>query len=233
MNAFEGMHFYEITLLVLGAVLFLVLTVLLVFLVMKKRSVKTLIVLFPLCIVMIGFPGIQKVRFENGVVEIERTTRLLAQNPDDAEAKERLIEILPNVENRPVHSTQKLLALARAREVIGDLNGAEMYTETVLSTEPASDEAIEIKKRIDLNRRITEYERNPADAEVRRRLTEETRSLEASGATESATLITLVEARYVLGDTVAARSHADTLVHRDPRFESSLIQRNLRFRSTP
>jgi hypothetical protein len=233
MNAFEGLYIYEVILLVLGAILFTVLIVLLIFLILKNRSVKALIALFPLCIVMIGFAGIQKVRFDNGVVEIERTTQMLAQNPDDTEAKERLLEILPSVENRPVQSTSNLIALARAHEVMGDLIGAEMYTETVLSRDPASDAAIEMKKRIDLNRSITEYENNPGNTDVRRRLAEETRALEGSGMLEPSTLVTLVEARIALGDTATARNHADTLVSRDPRFESSLIQRDLRFRRSP
>jgi hypothetical protein len=68
---FDGFLLYELILLILGIVFFLVLLFIAVYLLLKGQPVKNILKLFVIPIIMIGWPGIQKVKFLNGLVEIE------------------------------------------------------------------------------------------------------------------------------------------------------------------
>jgi hypothetical protein len=87
MNFIEGLHNYEIVLLGLGVFLFVVLVFLLIYCVVKNRPLKQLLLFFFISIVMIGFSAIQKIRFENGAIELEKTAEELRNNPTPATKK--------------------------------------------------------------------------------------------------------------------------------------------------
>ncbi len=72
MNVFDGLHLYEIVLLVLGVILFLVLLVALIIFLIQGRSIKSLLLFFVVSVLMIGFPSVTKFKFDKDGVEIDK-----------------------------------------------------------------------------------------------------------------------------------------------------------------
>jgi hypothetical protein len=120
MDIKEGLHDYQLILIILGVILFMVLIFLLIYNTLKKRPLKSLFLFFILPILMIGYPAIQKIRFENGVVEVEKAaeksrTHPTPENKKALEAKINELKKQPNVSE----STMKQLAHLRT-ELISD-----------------------------------------------------------------------------------------------------------------
>jgi hypothetical protein len=147
MNLFEGLFLYEIVLLFLGVLLFLVLVFVLVYYVLKKRAIKGLLFFFSIPIIMIGFPGIQKVKFDNGVVEIEKGTEKMEQNPSDTTGRSALRTNIAELEKRPVSSPGILVNVARAHAAAGDTLKALTYVDSALKANPGFQEALTLQKR--------------------------------------------------------------------------------------
>lgn len=136
MQLFEGLLFYEIVLLILGTLLFLVLLFALVYSLVKKRDIKILALFFVISIIMIGYPSIQKIKFDNGVVEIEKRTKELAQNPADSTAQKALMKTLSEIERRPISNPATLVKIAEAQAAIGDTAQALNYVDSALKEAP-------------------------------------------------------------------------------------------------
>lgn len=118
MNIFDGLFGYEVVMLILGSVLFLLLAFLLAWLIMKKRSYKQTLVFFIVSILMIGFPGIQKITYEQGKLKLEKITREInTDNKEEINGLKKRIDVLePRISSDP----EGLVAIARANLVIGD-----------------------------------------------------------------------------------------------------------------
>lgn len=136
MRLFEGLLFYEIVLLVLGVLLFLVLLFALVYSIIKKRDIKVLALFFVISIVMIAYPSIQKIKFNEGVVEIEKRTKALEQNPTDTTAQEELEKKLADIEQRQISNPSTLVKIAEAQAAIGDTAKALKNVDLALKEKP-------------------------------------------------------------------------------------------------
>lgn len=136
MNLFEGLIFYEIVLLCLGVLFFFVLLFVLIYFVVKNRPIKAVIPLFLVSVVMISFPGIQKIRFDNGVIEIEKLTQEVEQNPGDSAAKKELANKLSKIENRPVLNPLTIKKLEKAFTAIGDTRKATILKDKLRIIKP-------------------------------------------------------------------------------------------------
>lgn len=149
MNFFDGLYLYEIVLLVLGVLFFLVLLFVLVYSIMTKQAIKGFIFIFLIPIIMIGYPSIQKIKIGNIEIEIARLTHAVEQNPTDTKARAALIERLSEIERRPISSPSSLIKLAKAHAVIGNRTKADTYIDSVLKVKPYSKEAIILRKSLE------------------------------------------------------------------------------------
>jgi len=143
---FDGLHGYEIALFVLGAILFLALTFGLVYSIINKRSIAALAVFFPFPIIMIGFPAVSKIRFDRGVIEIEKTAEVLAQNPTDTQAREHLERAVAEIEQRPITAGTTHLAIARAQAILGQREKALANVHSALRINPNLAEAARLRE---------------------------------------------------------------------------------------
>lgn len=149
MNLFDGLYLYEIVLLVLGVLFFLVLLFVLLYFIMTKQAIKSLIFFFLIPIIMIGYPSIQKIQIGNIIIEIARLTHDVEQNPTDTKARAALIERLSEIEHRPISSPSSLIKIAEAHAVIGNKTKADTYIDSVLKVKPYSKEAIRLRKSLE------------------------------------------------------------------------------------
>ncbi len=111
MKLFEGLLGYEALLMALGALLFIVLVGIMLFYVVKERPIKPLLAFFALPVLMIGFPGIEKVKFGDSVELVTKSLEVLEANPDDTEARAALQSEIQAIEGRVLTAQTKRLVL--------------------------------------------------------------------------------------------------------------------------
>jgi len=215
MNQSEGILLYEIILLVLGVLFFLVLLFSLVYCVIKKRSIKTLIPFFVISVIMMGWPSIQKIGFLNNLANIEKYQQELKQNPADSTVREELIKSLAKIEKRPILNPATFVKLADAYAVIGDTIKALNYVDKALNKNPDSKVAIERKlifdtPRIRVESEIVKLNQNPTDSIARRELARNLAEVEKLPVKNLNTWITMVKGKMVTGDTMEAKKYIDS-----------------------
>jgi len=115
----DGLHSYEVVLMFLGIVMFVIVAAILVLYVYQRRKPTTLLPFFMLPVVMIGFPAFQKISFANDVVSVEKAAEKVAENPGDTKARAQLAESVKNVSQRPTTDPKVNLTLARAYKALG------------------------------------------------------------------------------------------------------------------
>jgi tetratricopeptide (TPR) repeat protein len=149
MKFFDGLHSYEIVMLALGVMLFMALLFALVFFVIKGRELKGLFAFFIVPILMIGFPGINKIQFEKLLVELERETEALEKRPDDQALKAEVEEKVKAVTARPIEGAPQLLVkVARAQKALGEENKALGTIQQALKVNPNQTKAVQLKEEI-------------------------------------------------------------------------------------
>jgi len=148
MNLFDGLHLYEIVLLVLGVILFLTLVVTLIILVVQRRSIKSLLLFFIIPVLMIGFPAVSKVKFDKDGVEIDKLALIVAHNPTDESAKDKLQTLVSEIKPRASESAQALVKIARAEAVLGNSGKAVDTLNQALNRNPELEAAKDLKSRL-------------------------------------------------------------------------------------
>jgi hypothetical protein len=145
---FDGLHSYEIVLMVLGIVMFVLLAAVLVLYVYQRRTPTTLLLFFMFPVVMIGFPAFQKISFANDVVSVEKAAEKLAENPADAKARTQLVETVKQVEQRPTSDPRVNLTLARAYKSLGQRDRALDRVNSALPANPHLPEATRLREEL-------------------------------------------------------------------------------------
>lgn len=148
MKFFQGLYSYEIVLIILGTVLFLLLAVLLAWMIFRNREYRQILPFFLIPLLMIGFPGIKKITYENGKVELEKTTREVKASPADTTARAELARQVLEIRNRAASDPTGLVSVARANLVLGDTIKAEKAVNEALDLDPGMTEANDLAKRI-------------------------------------------------------------------------------------
>src|SRR5260370_4724426 len=148
MNVCDGLYFYEIALLILGVVLFFVLVVILIVLVKQGRSIAPLLLFFVIAVLMIGFPAVSKVKFDESGVEIDKAAAALARNPSDGTAKAKLERLVAEIKPRATRSAEGLVKLARAEAVLGNPSKALGTLDQALRRDPELKTAKDLKARL-------------------------------------------------------------------------------------
>jgi hypothetical protein len=182
MKFFDGLYPYEIVLLVLGVLLFLVLILAFVVLLTRKQPYGKLLIFFAIPIIMIGFPGVKSFEVSAGVVKIEKDTRALEENPTDKNLRVSLEKTVANLSARPIADPHASTTIARAQLAPGNGTAAEARLEKALKEASQLPSAIDLKRRIELDRKLpaltSQVEQNPDNAAAKTELTRTVREVD-------------------------------------------------------
>jgi tetratricopeptide (TPR) repeat protein len=230
----NGLYSYEMILLVLGVILFITLLVILIIFAAQRRSLKGLVAFFLLPLVMIGFPGIQKITYENGVLSIEKLTDTVAQHPDNVIAREKLKAAIAVSEKRPNSDPAIFLKFSKAQAVLGDTIKAITSAEQALRIAPHLLDAENLihrysTPRVRIERMAGELEKNPNDHVLRTQLAGELSHYSVSDTNNALSLTTAAQAHAVLKDTAKALELANSVLRRDHKNQLAVeIQRRMK-----
>ena len=135
-SVFDGLFGYEKLMLLCGFILFVFTLVAITVMIVQRRDFKMAMVLIIFAIVLMGFPGIQAVKFSQGMVELDRI-RSQPAAPTDPAQTEQDQQLLSNLQQRAVGNPQLQAQVSDGYRAIGDVNAAYDLAKTVLQGKPS------------------------------------------------------------------------------------------------
>lgn len=227
MKLLDGLFFYEIVLLGLGILLFITVLILLIIFAGQKRPLKDLILFFLVSIIMIGYPSIQKIVYDNGVITVEKLAKGVSQNPADSVQRNELETTIRKMESRSVKDPETLVELGKAQAALGDTVKAERYIGKALLISPELSEAKILRTQfntpqVQLEKIITEVEENPLDSAVKIKLENKVTDMPVTPGSNAAVMTTAAKAHVLLGDTAKAISYTESALRKDNKNEEAV-----------
>jgi tetratricopeptide (TPR) repeat protein len=225
MHFFDELYSYEIVLLALGTLMFLVLLFALVYSLLKKLALGRLFGFFLFPILMIGFPVVGSIKLMNNLIEIAKTTRELEQRPTNKSAREDLAKAVQSIAARPLSNPETLTTVARAQVALGNDAGALTNLDKALQKDPNLPEAAQLKGRIelvrDMDKLTTHVENNPADGAAKAELRKKVDDVAKTPIANPATLATVARAQAAVGTNEQALSNAQKALTINPNLEAA------------
>lgn len=220
MNFFDGLYGYEVLLLILGALFFIVLVGAFVILIVQKRPYGKLGMFFAIPVFMIGFPSIKSIQYKDGVLSVDKLTHELQQNPTDTEKREQLRRKVADVGNRPAADPAAIVSIANAQFALGNHKAAEANLQKAIEKAPDLPMVVELKKKFDLEQALTkltaQVEQHPADPAVKQELKQKVEETSKLPVASPQLLTTLARAQQLTGNHTEAVKLADTALKIDP-----------------
>ena len=137
MNIFDGLLGYEKLMLLCGFILFVFALVAITVMIVQRRDFKMAMVLIIFAIVLMGFPGVQAIRFSQGMVELDRI-RTQPQAPADPAQKAQDQALLRDLQQRAAGNPQLQAQVSDGYRAIGDVNRAYQLAQSVLREKPSA-----------------------------------------------------------------------------------------------
>lgn len=133
---FDGLFGYERLMLICGFVLFVFALAAITLMIVQRRDFKAAMLLLVFAVVLMGFPGIAAVKFNQGMVEIDRLREQPAP-PTDPRQKQQYEQTLADLEQRAAGNPQLQAEVADGYRAIGEVDKAYDLARSVLATKPA------------------------------------------------------------------------------------------------
>ena len=171
---FDGLLLYEITLLILGVILFLILSIGLLYYIIKKEQLTKLLFFFFIPIVMIGYPSITQISISKDKIELTKLQDQVLDDPEDSVAVRKMEQLTEKLERR-ASSTDDLVQLSTSNLLLGNNEKATTLADKALTKDRTSAAARDIKQMATLQERIKE---NQMQEEAAAEREESTRAME-------------------------------------------------------
>ncbi len=178
-NLFEGLYLHDILLIVLGTLMFLVMLIGFMAQIIRKQPITKFYILgFLIPALMIAYPSIQRINFSKEVIELEKITREIEQNPDDSIAYKKLETQLKTIEKKPISRPETLAKVSKGNFQVGNTEKAGMLADSALQKAPDNMEAREIKAYIDIDKASQKVKKDPNNQEAKEQVAKGIKLLE-------------------------------------------------------
>ncbi|MHB1057968.1 MAG: hypothetical protein ACYC0F_08810 [Rhodanobacter sp.] len=137
MNIFDGLYGYEKLMLLCGLILFVFALAAITVMIVQRRDFKMAMGLIVFAIVLMGFPGIQAVKFGDGLGELD-TIRAQPHAPTDPRQKEQAQKLLGNLEERSAGDPQLQAKISDGYRAIGEVDKAYQMAQVLLRQKPSA-----------------------------------------------------------------------------------------------
>ncbi|MAW95175.1 MULTISPECIES: hypothetical protein [unclassified Leeuwenhoekiella] len=141
----ESLTLFEQVFMYLGILMFVVLLGSLVFFVVKGKELKPLLLFFLMPILMIGYPSIQEIKYQEIWIKLHKSQQNLVENPADS-ASRRKVEALTNKIEARAHTEEQLNSITYSKILLQKPKEAEYFAEKALSENKNSETAKELKQ---------------------------------------------------------------------------------------
>ncbi len=137
MNIFDGLLGYEKLMLICGFILFVFALAAITVMIVQRRDFKMAMGLIVFAIVLMGFPGIQAVKFSQDTVELDRI-RAQPSAPSDPVQQQQSAQTLSSLEERSAGNPQLQAQVADGYRAIGELDKGYQLAQSVLQQKPSA-----------------------------------------------------------------------------------------------
>jgi len=226
MRLLDGLYLYEIIMLGMGVLLFLLLGIAFVVLLTRSKPYGRLLPAFGLPIVMVGFPAIQSIEISSDAVKVKTSADRLLSEPTDKEARASLTRAVSSLSARPIRDPATSLGIARAQIALGQNAQAEKKIDQVLAGSPQLAEAQQLKRRVELDRQLVDLtaalERDAGNPATRAALADTVRSATTMKIANPQTLASMAQAQTALGQHEEATKSAAKALAIDPHLAAAI-----------
>ncbi|TPG11054.1 hypothetical protein EAH75_08830 [Rhodanobacter glycinis] len=136
-SIFDGLLGYERLMLICGFILFVFALAAITVMIVQRRDFKMAMGLIVFAIVLMGFPGIQAVKFSQDTVELDRI-RAQPNAPTDPEQQQQSAQTLSSLEERSAGNPQLQAQVADGYRAIGELDKGYQLAQSVLQQKPSA-----------------------------------------------------------------------------------------------
>jgi tetratricopeptide (TPR) repeat protein len=145
----QGLLLYEIVSIITGGMLFLVSIFALIWNIVKNKKILPVLPFFPVSIIMISWPTIQSISYDDGKIEIQKTTQELTANPSDTLLQKQLQQSVAKFDtSRAKKDPVALNSISAAYYALGEYTNASKFNNKALSINPALQDAVNLKSQI-------------------------------------------------------------------------------------
>jgi len=226
MSFLSELHPYEVVILAGGCLIFAVALLLFVILVITGK----LSLPFAIAIVMIGFPSYTKIEISKSGVTLEKNVHELLRNPTNNALRENITIEVAKLSARPLQDPKLLTTVAQAQIALGDNAAAEANVNKVLQVALQMQQAVDLKKRIELDRNLeqltAQVEANPNDQAARTQLGNVVSNATGMQIASPVTITNVARAHAALGNQAQARENVNTVLKISPNFQPAATPRN-------
>lgn len=136
-SVFDGLYGYEKLMLICGFILFVFALAAITVMIVQRRDFKMAMGLIVFAIVLMGFPGIQAVKFSQDTVELDRI-RTQPRAPTDPAQKQQAQQVLADLERRAADNPQLQAQVSDGYRAIGEVDKAYDLAKSVLREKPSA-----------------------------------------------------------------------------------------------
>lgn len=226
MRLLDGLYLYEIIMLGMGVLLFLLLGIAFVVMLTRSKPYGRLLPAFGLPIVMVGFPAIQSIEISSDAVKVKTSADRLLSEPTDKEARASLTQAVSSLSDRPIRDPATSLSIARAQIALGQNAQAEKKIDQVLAGSPQLAEAQQLKRRVELDRQLVDLtaalQRDAGNPATRAALADTVRSATTMKIANPQTLASMAQAQTELGQHEEATKSAAKALAIDPHLAAAI-----------
>ena len=226
MKLLDGLFLYEIIMLGMGVLLFLLLTIAFVVQLVRSKPYSRLLPAFGLPILMVGFPGIQSFEIGSDAIKVKTNSEKLLSDPSNQEARASLSTAVQSLAGRPIKDPGTTLSIARAQIALGENAQAEQKIDQVLKASPQLAEAQQLKQRIELDRKLVSLtaalQKDAADPAARRELARTVEKATTVRIANPVTFTNLARAQAALGQDAEAARNVEQALTIKPDFASAV-----------
>lgn len=133
----DGLYPFEIVMLFLGILFFVILALLLIYQLKHGKPAAGLAAFFLLSIVMIGFPSIKSVQIGDIGARIARANEDLQADPANPQIKENLKKQVNQISDRPFSNLKTLINIHDAQIATGQPEKANKTAERIRQINPS------------------------------------------------------------------------------------------------
>jgi len=213
---FENMAIYEIILLLLGCLLFLISLVGIVIGMIRNQSLKKYLPLLFIAIVMIGFPSIKKLSLGNDFISIEKDSNAFMNDPSNQDLLTKLADNYKKINPDELKTPQDLTSYAKMAMLLGDNDVALKYVNIALEIDKNYGPAVDIKNQIESNLAIKQLTMEPENDTLRSSVTRHLQILENGQSRNTYQSLKIAEGHLLTGNTASAKVEADKVIAKNP-----------------
>lgn len=141
----SGLYLYEIILLLLGIILFIILSIGLMYFIIKKQKIKQLFLFFILPIIMIAYPSIVEITVSKDRITLRKKQEELLNNPEDKEIAEEVRALTKKIEDRSFTAEQSA-EISKSWLLLDDPTRATLFADRALEKDEDNQAAQGLKQ---------------------------------------------------------------------------------------